>query len=657
MSGPLRRRNEPRGAGRLRRARVLRSASSRTATRSSSSATRARAAGASLDPGTRTRSSSSCARASTIFRSPSSLAAARAPLCRRPRSSSGSPRGSTCSTGPRDADERQRTLRAAIAWSHELLERARAAALPASRGASSAVASLAAIEHVCDADLEDLLSVVSKSLVRAEPSRTVTEPRYWMLETIREFAAEQLEASDELDDLRDRHLAWFVRLPRAGASEELAGTRGRAASLASSRTSRTQGGVRRGRSSAPIGPPRVDPRHRAAAVATSCADGMPRRTTSRVACSRSLEPLDAAFFHDRLRCDRAPRSGRPARRSSSYLAESASLDGARPIATPTWWERWIDLKLDKAQPLLLRERSGSARAALMKSSSLLSQSTGHLRSRLDLMHVATAAPLPAASATRCRRRPRRSHGRSYDARRAAGVVPETSPWASASYGGESSKRQRRTSSADGRSPATRGIALIEMRCLMYGLARAASAQRRRGRTRAARELESFDELHGYEGLVSACAAWVAYRDGDTELVVQRASSRSLTGLRRSRRLRRLRSGQPGFRCSASRSHEATSTTPSSTPARCSIRSQQPLPDEIAAAVERAVDIRSRRGPAVGARRRPTLRLLVGVKRSSQLRTRERSSALGCRPRRGNRPQCGHSRRAAMRRHPSEITEG
>ena len=64
---------------------------------------------------------------------------------------------------------------------------------------------LEAAEDVCDADLDTLQSLVVKSLVR------FTDQRYWMLETIREYAAEVLEESGERDTLLERHAGWYAR--------------------------------------------------------------------------------------------------------------------------------------------------------------------------------------------------------------------------------------------------------------------------------------------------------------------------------------------------------------------------------------------------------------------------------------------------------------
>jgi len=89
--------------------------------------------------------------------------------------------------GGRDAETRQRTLRATIDWSFELLtpeEQGLLAALSVFRGGWT----VEAAERVCEADLELLQSLLDKSLLRRTDSG-----RFLMLETIREFAAERLE--------------------------------------------------------------------------------------------------------------------------------------------------------------------------------------------------------------------------------------------------------------------------------------------------------------------------------------------------------------------------------------------------------------------------------------------------------------------------------
>jgi predicted ATPase len=112
--------------------------------------------------------------------------------------------------GSRSAPERQRTLRATIAWSHDLLtpeEQDLFARLAVFAGGCT----LEAAEEISGADVDSIASLVDKSLLRR------TGHRYWMLETIREFAAERLERLPDLSELRDRHAARYVALGvRAG---------------------------------------------------------------------------------------------------------------------------------------------------------------------------------------------------------------------------------------------------------------------------------------------------------------------------------------------------------------------------------------------------------------------------------------------------------
>jgi predicted ATPase len=105
--------------------------------------------------------------------------------------------------GGRDAELRQQTLRATIEWSHDLLDTDEQR-LFARLGVFVGGWTLDAAEEICDADVDTLQSLVDKSLVRLRES-----DRSWMLETIREYAVERLEASGGSAAIRRRHAEFF----------------------------------------------------------------------------------------------------------------------------------------------------------------------------------------------------------------------------------------------------------------------------------------------------------------------------------------------------------------------------------------------------------------------------------------------------------------
>lgn len=119
--------------------------------------------------------------------------------------------------GARDLPERQQTMRATIAWSYELLpppEQALFRRLAVFAGGFT----FEAMESICQAgagpggDLLELLdSLLDKSLVRQE-EHDDGDVRFAMLETVREYALEQLGAGGEAALLREQHAAYFLAL-------------------------------------------------------------------------------------------------------------------------------------------------------------------------------------------------------------------------------------------------------------------------------------------------------------------------------------------------------------------------------------------------------------------------------------------------------------
>jgi predicted ATPase/class 3 adenylate cyclase len=113
--------------------------------------------------------------------------------------------------GPRDRPDRQQTLRATIDWSHSLLsesERRLFRRMAVFQGGCS----LASIEGACqdgsDSVLDDLASLVDKGLVQVAGAGD----RFAMLQTIREYALEELHSATEAEQFESRHAAHFCGL-------------------------------------------------------------------------------------------------------------------------------------------------------------------------------------------------------------------------------------------------------------------------------------------------------------------------------------------------------------------------------------------------------------------------------------------------------------
>jgi predicted ATPase len=111
--------------------------------------------------------------------------------------------------GARDADARQQTLRAAIQWSHDLLDEAEQL-LFARLAVFAGGCTLEAAEAVAGAELDVLEALVQKSLVRHSGER------FWMLETIRDYGLERLDELGEAEVVRRRHAEWFLAFAERG---------------------------------------------------------------------------------------------------------------------------------------------------------------------------------------------------------------------------------------------------------------------------------------------------------------------------------------------------------------------------------------------------------------------------------------------------------
>jgi DNA-binding CsgD family transcriptional regulator/tetratricopeptide (TPR) repeat protein len=125
--------------------------------------------------------------------------------------------------GPRDAPVRHQTLRAAIAWSYGLLDHAEQAvfrrlAIFVGGLTLEAAAAVCAEEGPGDGGIvpsstmvDHLQSLLDKSLLQSDAT-TGGEPRFRLLETIREFGLEELSAHGEFDAVQERHARFFLAL-------------------------------------------------------------------------------------------------------------------------------------------------------------------------------------------------------------------------------------------------------------------------------------------------------------------------------------------------------------------------------------------------------------------------------------------------------------
>lgn len=119
-------------------------------------------------------------------------------------------------SGPRTAEARQRTLRATVDWSHALLsdpERRVFRRLAVFQGGWTLEAAEAVVEAETDVGTDPVFDVldhlVNRSMVVLEPG---SPSRYRMLETLRQYALEQLHTFQEGEEAAARHAAFFVRV-------------------------------------------------------------------------------------------------------------------------------------------------------------------------------------------------------------------------------------------------------------------------------------------------------------------------------------------------------------------------------------------------------------------------------------------------------------
>ncbi|HEV2108880.1 MAG TPA: LuxR C-terminal-related transcriptional regulator [Thermomicrobiales bacterium] len=132
--------------------------------------------------------------------------------------------------GPRDLPARLQTMSDAVAWSYDLLS-PEVQALFRRLSVFVGGFTISAASAICDSNdgadrdvLSRIASLVDQSLI-TRMDRPVGEPRFTMLETIREFGLERLAESGEIDEVRRRHAAHFLALAER-VRPEMEGPRG-----------------------------------------------------------------------------------------------------------------------------------------------------------------------------------------------------------------------------------------------------------------------------------------------------------------------------------------------------------------------------------------------------------------------------------------------
>jgi predicted ATPase/class 3 adenylate cyclase len=408
--------------------------------------------------------------------------------------------------GGRDAEERQRTLEATIGWSYDLLSPEEQRVF---RGLSifAGSSSLSAIEDVVEADVEDLASLVTKSLVRVTVSED--EPRYWLLETIRQFAAEQLDER-EREALRARYVRWFAAL--AVAASAALGERSAVAWLR-----RLDADVGNLRNAFALALERGD--GDAVAVGTTLGEfhGVRGRfgeaqDTLTATLERARTPLEQAKLHHLLGSVLVRRQELSAAASEFVAAEE--LLGVPANGDAAWWRAWLDLELEATLVHYWTGDVAALHAALDELEPYIERH-GTVRERASFLSSRVVEAIR-------RERYVASAETEQLARESCTAAEAAGDWDGHFQLGfillwrgkfEEASRHLRLGRAAARSA---GDALIEIRCLLYD----ALAQRRLGEVEAVRaldaEVDELEDTYGYGSLILSNRAWLAWRDGELD---------------------------------------------------------------------------------------------------------------------------------------------
>jgi predicted ATPase/class 3 adenylate cyclase len=417
--------------------------------------------------------------------------------------------------GPRDADARQQTLRATIGWSHDLLSPAeqrlfRRLSIFAGGG------TLEAVDAVAEGDLDELASLVAKSLVRM--TLGPRGPRYWQLETIRQFAGERLAEEGEAEMVEKRYVAWFARIA-ADADANLDDEDAAAwleeveAELANLRVAFAAAAAGGAEGTAVLG-----------AVLGQLLTVRGRYTEAHEVLARAAEHRSGPWPGSKLRrcLGRVLVVRNEFDAAASAYAEAERLLGPPPAeGGKEHWRRWLDVKL--AQASLHYWRADTA--ALAHAAAAIGADVdrfGTRRQRAEFLHVLLQDSFR-------RERYVLSAETEELGRKAFAAMTAAGSWDSHFQLGFTLLWRGKLGEADeelrlGREQArAAGDVLVETRCLVYR----AVARRKLGDVEAVRaldyEIAALEDPGGYVGLIAGNRAWLAWRDRDLDAAELRAT--------------------------------------------------------------------------------------------------------------------------------------
>jgi hypothetical protein len=333
----------------------------------------------------------------------------------------------------------------------------------------------------------------------------MTAARYWMLETIREFAAAELAESDEAADLRERYVAAFRRLAEQHGA--LLPSALPAGSLAALDTE--LGNLRQAFALAVDDDAVLTLGATLGEVHAVHGRGVEAEDALRAALGCALDPLIASKLKRLL-------ARVYVRRNELQLAADALSDAERTLApgerTERWWSEWLELKLAQASHHYWLGDNAALADAVTELRAFVDEH-GSEEQRVEFLHIDLLHRMrteryslsnETERAARALRDAALPAGQ-WDAEFSLGfaLLWRGNPQEALEYLGAALEAARRV-----------GDVMIQTRCLVYS----ALARRKLDDVDAVRALDAqiaeLEETFSYSGLIAANRAWLAWRDGD-----------------------------------------------------------------------------------------------------------------------------------------------